>query len=44
MLDRWMWLKKRIKFLNSSFKFIDIGCGAGQFVIGLNKLNFYRWC
>ena len=33
-------VKKRIKFLNSSFKFIDIGCGAGQFVIGLNKLNF----
>ncbi len=40
VLDRWMWLKKRIKSLNSSFKFIDIGCGAGQFVISLNKLNF----
>ncbi len=40
VLDRWLWLKKRIKLLNRSFKFIDVGCGAGQFVIGLNKLNF----
>lgn len=40
VLDRWMWLKKRIKFLNNSLKFIDVGCGAGQFVIGLNKSNF----
>ena len=32
-------VKKRIKFLNSSFKFIDIGCGAGHLSF-LNKLNF----
>ncbi len=41
VLDRWLWLKKRIKLLNGSFKFIDVGCGAGQFVIGINKLNFF---
>ncbi len=40
VLDRWLWLKKRVKLFNRSFKFIDMGCGGGQFVIGLNKLNF----
>lgn len=40
VLDRWLWLKKKIKKLEKNSSFIDVGCGAGPFTIGLNKQNF----
>ena len=38
--DRWVWLKNTIKKFDNSVNFVDVGCGAGQFTLGINKLNF----
>lgn len=40
VLDRWLWLKKKIKKVEKNSSFLDVGCGAGPFTIGLNKKNF----
>lgn len=34
MLDRWLWLKKRLPPTANRDKLIDIGCGSGAFTIG----------
>ena len=34
MLDRWLWLKKRLPETKNGEKLIDIGCGTGAFSIG----------
>lgn len=40
VLDRWLWLKKKIKKIPKNSNFLDVGCGAGPFTIGLNKIKF----
>lgn len=35
MLDRWLWLRKRLHPSNNSERLIDIGCGTGAFTIGV---------
>lgn len=34
VLDRWLWLKKRLPKTNNGEKLIDIGCGSGAFSVG----------
>lgn len=34
VLDRWLWLRKRLPKTNNGEKLIDIGCGTGAFSIG----------
>ncbi len=34
VLDRWLWLRKRLPRGNGSQRLIDIGCGTGAFTIG----------
>jgi 2-polyprenyl-3-methyl-5-hydroxy-6-metoxy-1,4-benzoquinol methylase len=34
VLDRWLWLKKRLPFTRNGEKLIDVGCGSGAFTIG----------
>lgn len=34
VVDRWLWLKKRLPQTSVSQKLIDIGCGTGAFTIG----------
>lgn len=33
VLDRWIWLKHRLPYVQNAEKFIDIGCGTGAFTI-----------
>ena len=40
VLDRWLWLNQKIKKVEKNSNFLDVGCGAGPFTIGLNKKNF----
>lgn len=35
VIDRWIWLKKRLPIINKRLKLLDIGCGTGAFTIGL---------
>lgn len=41
VLDRWLWLKKRLPRTNNNESVIDIGCGSGAFSIGAS-LRGYR--
>ncbi|MEQ9359064.1 class I SAM-dependent methyltransferase [Coleofasciculus chthonoplastes] len=34
VLDRWLWLKKRLPPTSAAEKLIDVGCGTGAFTIG----------
>lgn len=34
VLDRWLWLKKRLPISDGSKKVLDVGCGSGAFTIG----------
>jgi len=34
VLDRWLWLKRRLPKTNNGERLIDIGCGSGAFSIG----------
>ena len=34
VLDRWLWLKKRLPVTRNGEKLIDAGCGSGAFTIG----------
>lgn len=34
IVDRWLWLKKRLSRTLNEYKLIDIGCGSGAFTIG----------
>jgi SAM-dependent methyltransferase len=34
VLDRWLWLKKRLPLTNNGETLLDIGCGTGAFTIG----------
>jgi len=40
VLDRWLWLKDKIKKIDKKSNFLDVGCGAGPFTIALNKKKF----
>lgn len=41
VLDRWLWLRKRLPRVNGTERVIDIGCGSGAFTIG-TALRGYR--
>lgn len=34
VLDRWLWLRKRLPITDGSQRLLDIGCGSGAFTIG----------
>ena len=40
VLDRWLWLKKRLPKPAKGKKLLDVGCGTGAFAIGAAKLGF----
>jgi len=40
VMDRWLWLKKRLPKTNNSEKLIDIGCGTGSFSIGASLRGY----
>jgi 2-polyprenyl-3-methyl-5-hydroxy-6-metoxy-1,4-benzoquinol methylase len=40
VLDRWMWLKKRLPVTRDAEKLIDIGCGTGAFSIGASLRGY----
>lgn len=41
VLDRWLWLKKRLPRTNNAERVLDIGCGSGAFTIGAAKRGYY---
>lgn len=40
VLDRWLWLRKRLARDNSPRSLIDVGCGSGAFTIGAALLGY----
>ncbi|MGO8868541.1 MAG: class I SAM-dependent methyltransferase [Alphaproteobacteria bacterium] len=34
LLDRWLWLRKRLPITRNNERLIDVGCGSGAFTIG----------
>ena len=40
VLDRWIWLKKRLPKTADGEKLIDIGCGSGAFTIGAARRGY----
>ena len=40
VLDRWLWLKKRLPRTRNSERLIDIGAGAGAFTIGATRRGY----
>ena len=40
VLDRWLWLRRRLPRTLNGEKLIDIGCGTGQFTIGAARRGY----
>jgi len=40
VLDRWLWLKKRLPRTASAEELIDVGCGSGAFTIGAARRGY----
>jgi len=40
VLDRWLWLKKRLPRTSRSEMVIDVGCGSGAFTIGAARRGY----
>ena len=40
VLDRWLWLKKKLPITKDKETLIDIGCGTGSFTIGSAKRGY----
>src|SRR5262245_56091314 len=40
VLDRWIWLKRRLPTTRNLEKVLDIGCGSGAFCIGAAKRGY----
>lgn len=41
MLDRWLWLRKRLPKTNNGERLIDVGCGSGAFSIGAGLRGYH---
>jgi SAM-dependent methyltransferase len=41
VLDRWLWLKRRLPITRNDEHLIDIGCGTGAFTIGAAKRGYH---
>lgn len=40
VLDRWLWLKKRLPLTLNGEKLLDIGCGSGAFTMGAARRGY----
>ena len=40
VLDRWLWLRRRLAITRDGEKIIDIGCGTGAFSIGASLRGY----
>src|SRR6516225_9143784 len=40
VLDRWLWLRRRLPITANGETLIDIGCGTGAFTIGAAKRGY----
>jgi SAM-dependent methyltransferase len=40
VLDRWLWLRRRLPITANSEKLLDVGCGTGAFTIGAAKRGY----
>ena len=40
VLDRWLWLRKRLSRISRRGRLLDVGCGTGAFTIGAARLGF----
>ena len=40
VLDRWLWLKKRLPRVSRKIQLLDVGCGSGAFTIGAAKRGY----
>ena len=40
MLDRWLWLRRRLPRTRNGERLIDIGCGTGSFTIGAARRGY----
>jgi 2-polyprenyl-3-methyl-5-hydroxy-6-metoxy-1,4-benzoquinol methylase len=40
VLDRWLWLRKRLPRTRNNERLIDVGCGAGAFTIGAARRGY----
>jgi len=40
MIDRWLWLKKRLPLTSNDETLLDVGCGTGAYTIGAAKRGY----
>src|SRR5947209_3905387 len=40
VVDRWNWMKERLKPVSKPLEVLDVGCGTGAFSIGLSGMGY----